>query len=34
VANRVANDEENLRAEIERLQAQLAAMRPGLRRVK
>lgn len=34
VANAVANDEAALRAEIERLQAQLAALRPPLRRVK
>jgi hypothetical protein len=34
LANAVANDEQAIRAEIERLQAQLAALRPPLRRVK
>jgi hypothetical protein len=34
VGNAVANDENRLRAEIEKLTAQLAALRPPLRRVK
>ena len=34
MANAVANDEAELRAEIERLQEQLAALRPALRLVK
>jgi hypothetical protein len=34
VANVVANGEAALRAEIEKLQAQLAALRPSLRLVK